>query len=113
MNDNNTLNQINSENVLNSPPTKSPQILKGESFTNKTIIWSLWIIIYYLLFKEYPFKGEYKIIKEESNKLLHSIYDEELNDLVNKMLKKNENERISWDDYLLHPFFQKNFEPWI
>ena len=70
---------------------------------------------YYLLylFKEYPFNGKtgYQIIKEiESNKLLNPIYDEELNDLVNKMLKINENERISWDDYLLHPFFQKNFE---
>ena len=26
------------------------------------------------------------------------------------MLKINENERISWDKYLLHPFFEKNFE---
>ena len=26
------------------------------------------------------------------------------------MLKINENERISWDKYLLHLFFQKNFE---
>ena len=110
LNDNNILNEINSKNVFNSPPTKSPQILKGEPFTNKTIIWSLGIIIYYLLFKEYPFNGktEYQIIKEiESNKSLNPIYDEELNDLVNKMLKINENERISWNDYLLHPFFQK------
>ena len=51
---NNILNQINSKNVFNSPPTKSPQILKGESFSNKTIIWSIGIIIYYMLFKEYP-----------------------------------------------------------
>ncbi len=26
------------------------------------------------------------------------------------MLKTNENERISWNDYLIHPFFQKNFQ---
>ena len=110
LNDNNILNEINSKNVFNSPPTKSPQILNGELFTNKTIIWSLGIIIYYLLFKEYPFncKTEYQIIKEiESNKLINPIYDEELNDLVNKMLIIKENERISWNDYLLHPFFQK------
>ena len=41
LNDNNILNEINSKNVFNSSPTKSPQILKGEPFTNKTIIWSL------------------------------------------------------------------------
>ena len=67
-----------------------------------------------MLFKEYPYNGktEYQIFKEiESNKLLKEIDDEELNDLVyNKMLKINENERISWDKYLLHLFFQKNFE---
>ena len=67
-----------------------------------------------MLFKEYPYNGktEYQIFKEiESNKLLKEIDDEELNDLVyNKMLKINEKERISWDNYLLHPFFQKNFE---
>ena len=67
-----------------------------------------------MLFKEYPYNGktEYQIFKEiESNKLLKEIDDEELNDLVyNKMLKINEKERISWDKYLLHPFFQKNFE---
>ena len=113
MNDNIILNQFNSKSILYSLLTISPQILKGESFTNKTIIWSLGIIIYYILFKEYPFNGntEYQIIKEiESKKLLNPIYDEELNDLVNKMLKINENERISWNDYLLHPFFKKNFE---
>ena len=113
MNDNVILNQFNSKSIFYSLLTISPQLLKGDTFTNKTIIWSLGIIIYYILFKEYPFNGktEYQIIKEiESKKLLNPIYEEELNDLVNKMLKIDENERISWNDYLLHPFFKKNFE---
>ena len=33
--------------------------------------------------------------------------DDKLNDLINKMLKININERISWDEYFNHPFFQQ------
>ena len=43
-----------------------------------------------------------------SGKELKKIRDKDLNDLVNKMLKKNENERISWDDYFNHPFFNQS-----
>ena len=32
-----------------------------------------------------------------------------LNDLLNKMLKININEIISWEYYLNHPFFNNNF----
>ena len=61
----------------------SPEILKGEEnlICNKSDIWSLGIIIYYMLFKEYPYnsKNEYQIIKEiESNKQLKSIDNKEL-----------------------------------
>ena len=51
-----------------------------------------------MLFKEYPYngRGEYQILKEiNSNKKLKSSDNEELNDLLNKMLKINVNERIS------------------
>ena len=51
---NNILNEFNSKIIIYSLLTISPQILKGESFSNKTIIWSIGIIIYYMLFKEYP-----------------------------------------------------------
>jgi len=63
----NKFNKINSKtNINNDYLTISPQILKGKKFSNKTDLWSLGIIIYYLLFKEYPFNGnvEYQIIKD-------------------------------------------------
>ena len=91
----------------------SPEILKGGEnlICNKSDIWSLGIIIYYMLFKEYPYnsKNEYQIIKEiESNKQLKSIDNKELDDLIKKMLVININKRISWEEYFQHPFFKNN-----
>ena len=93
--------------------TIAPEILNNEENNLKSNIWSLGIIIYYMLFKEYPYNGEseYQILKNiESNKQLKYCDNEKLNDLLNKMLKINIDERISWDDYFNHPFFNDKFE---
>ena len=72
-----------------TPITMSPEILNGKEnlISNKSDIWSLGIIIYYMLFKEYPYNGktEFQIIKEiESNKQLKPIDNKELDDLIKK-----------------------------
>ena len=102
-----------SMSINGTPITMAPEILKGENdlICDKSDIWSLGIIIYYMLFKEYPYKGqnEHQIIKSiESNKQLKQTNNEELNDLIKKMLIINVNERISWEKYFEHPFFKIN-----
>ena len=95
---------IINENIL----TISPEVLKGEKDLSKSDIWSLGIIIYYMLFKEYPYKGkgEIELLEDiNSGKVLKLSNNEKLNDLLNKMLKINKNERISWEEYFNHPFF--------
>ena len=43
----------------------SPECLKDEEINDKSDIWSLGILIYYLLFQKYPYNGtEYEIIKQ-------------------------------------------------
>ena len=49
----------------------------------------------------------YLMIINSNKKLKLSNYNK-LNDLVNKMLKININERISWDEYFNHPFFNQD-----
>ncbi len=103
------------EDKLNENPlTIAPEVLKRETnlISSKSDIWSLGIIIYYLLFKEYPYNGgEYNIIKQiESKKELNKIYSKELDDLIKKMLNPNINERISWENYFEHPFFNNNLK---
>jgi serine/threonine protein kinase len=95
---------IINENIL----TISPEVLKGEEDLSKSDIWSLGIIIYYMLFKEYPYKGkgEIELLEDiNSGKVLKLSDNEKLNDLLNKMLKIDLNERISWEEYFNHPFF--------
>ena len=90
------INQSNSNlfSITENLFTMAPEILKNdkEIINEKCDIWSLGILIYYMLFKEYPFngKGEYQILKEiESNKKLKVSDDEKLNDLLGKMLKSD------------------------
>ena len=91
--------------------TISPEILNNCDDLSKSDLWSLGIIIYYMYFKEYPYFGEnYNLLLNDINskKKLKIINNEELNDLLNRMLKININERISWDDYFNHSFFNQN-----
>ena len=103
------IQQTNSNSfIIKKILTISPEILKNEEDLSKSDIWSLGIIIYYMLFKEYPYKGkgEIELLKDiNSRKVLKLSYNKKLNDLLNKMLKIDLNERISWEEYFNHPFF--------
>ena len=91
----------------------APEILENGNFSNKSDIWSLGIIIYFLLFNEYPYKGETEIQLNKdihSNKIIKKSENKELNDLLNKMLCIDYNKRISWKEYFNHSFFKKNHQ---
>ena len=105
--------KMNEEITMSSfkiPYTRSPEIIENANINIKSDLWNLGIIIYYLLFKEYPFKGNTKIqllndIK--SKKTLKLSEDNNLNDLMNKMICIDLNKRISWEEYFNHSFFNK------
>ena len=107
----NELRDIKKMNLNNFQITMSPEVLKGEKYliSTKSDIWSLGIIIYYMLFKEFPYiinnKNNAQEIEIEINNKLKQIYEVKLNDLMNKMLVININKRISWEEYFNHPFF--------
>ncbi len=102
--------KMNKMSLNGTPITMAPEILKGEEnlISYKSDIWSLGIIIYYMLFKEYPYNGnEFQIINQiESKKQLKKIDNKQLDDLIKQMLVQNINERITWEKYFEHPFFQ-------
>ena len=92
--------------------TTPPEILKGELFNNKSDIWSLGILIYYMLYKKYPFNGEndYNLLNNiiSNQNIELNSENEELNNLFKRMLKIDFNERISFEEYFNHPFFKQN-----
>ena len=93
--------------------TMAPEILEGDKkYDNKCDLWSIGVIIYQLLFKEYPYTGNteyslYKNIKKLGQKKLKHTIDDKLNDLIRRLLVPNPKERISWEEYFNHPFLKK------
>ena len=77
----------------------------NESILDNDNIWNLGIMIYYMLNKEFLYK------KDEIKIKLNEIKDEDLIDLLKKMLKIKIQERISWNNYFNHSFFNNNIFP--
>ena len=98
-------------NLLENNLTIAPEIIEKGNINNKNDIWSLGIIIYYLLFKEYPYNGKSEMLLYEdinSGKELKKTDDNDLNDLLKRMICIDLNKRISWNDYFNHSFFKNN-----
>ena len=100
---------------LGTPATMAPEILKNEDYNSKCDLWSLGVIIYQLLFKCLPFPGRndkdllLKILKSKGvvipeqykNKISNELFD-----LIKKLLEKDKNKRISYEEYFQHKFFE-------
>ena len=114
-----SLNSLSSINILHSFVGTiiymAPELLKKEEYNYKCDLWSLGIIIYKLYFARSPFSG----LTEESLKKniehfksnnLKKIGNEDLDDLVKKLLEKEKEKRLSWDTYFNHPFFKIKYK---
>ena len=90
--------------VLGTMYYEAPEIkfsnFDEEKFTNKTDLWSVGILIYYLCFKKFPIDNKYKFTNKDSTN------NKELDDLISKLLEINPEKRINWKDYFNHPFFR-------
>ena len=93
----------------------APEILKGKYYSEECDLWSLGVIIYALLFREYPFKGdnEFEILKNIQNNcknLKINSDDHNLNDLLRQLLIEDPKERMTWEQYFNHSLFKTNDE---
>ena len=87
-----------------------PEVLEEGKYTEKSDLFSLGILMYYLYFDEYPFEGTKKeeILDKIKKGINKKIDNPEFDDLLKKLLNGNVNERISWEDYFKHKFFRTN-----
>ena len=96
----------------------APEVLMREPYNKQIDIWSLGIILFYMLVGHFPFQGNNEEIiakkivyqplkfdeKEWENKSKKVI------NLIEKSLEKKPNKRINIDDFLKHPWIKKNLK---
>ena len=100
---------------------KAPEISLYESYrqsyNERCDLWSIGIMIYYIYFKKLPIEKYYnryeeypEFYKSFVNMISNNLtgMDLQLKDLLSRLLVINPYERISWNEYFNHPFFQVN-----
>ena len=92
-----------------------PEILKENdkntfALDQKSDLWSLGIIIYYLYFREFPYKGDTckSILAQIDNNNKKKTNFIELDSLIDGLLNINKQQRFTWNEYFNHPFFTNN-----
>ena len=111
---------ISRENsVENNPMTASiswlllsaPEILlNGTDYSFASDLWSIGVLLYKIAFGKYPYNGSgpveifMKIMNGPKN--FEKSGDEKFDDLINKLLQKEKAKRITYEEYLNHPFFK-------
>ena len=107
------LNATHLTTKIGSTKYMAPEILEGNNNYNEECdLWSLGVIIYRLYFIKYPYnnENEYGIINLINNyghKILKETENEELNDLIKKLLIKEPKKRMSWKEYFNYSFLTK------
>ena len=88
----------------------APEILKGGKYNYKCDLWSIGVIIYILKFAKPPFHGQTEAaLINNINNFNHNIIkrtgNEDLDNLIKRLLEKDYEKRLNWDEYFNHPFF--------
>ena len=89
----------------------APEILNEEAYGNECDLWSLGVIIYRLIFMEFPYNAETisgirNKINNMGQSLLNKASDDNLNNLIRKLLVKDPKDRMKWEDFF--EFFNNN-----
>jgi serine/threonine protein kinase len=96
--------------IAGTPRYISPEIVQNEPYTFPTDIWSLGVLFYQIIYgKEFlsELKNKDEILDAIKSKNIPELEgDNKGRDLLKKMLNKNQNERITLDEILKHPYFR-------
>ena len=89
--------------IVDSFYCTAPEIIKREKYDYKCDLWSLGIIIK-MIYLEIKERNKNKNIKENNNQV---YYDFE--NLMKGLLSKDPKNRLTWEEYFNHPFFNNVF----
>ena len=91
----------------------APESYIVDEYNYKSDLWTIGMLIYKMVYNDVPFEtlDEYtEYINSEGNIpiAIKEIKNENLNDLIRKLLIFSPKERINWKDYYNHPFFKED-----
>jgi NIMA (never in mitosis gene a)-related kinase len=98
-----------------TPYYASPEVWKEEVYDNKSDIWSLGCVTYEMLTLHPPFRGKdmedlYNKVIKGQYKRIGKNYSEDMNEIINFLLKVNPKDRPNCDEILKHPIVKKRLE---
>ena len=102
--------------LVGTPLFVSPEILRNEEYTSKSDLYSVGIILYYMITKKYPFGDtsfEFFSNMRNENPLKFPIgmkIDKEMKDLMKKLITHHEKDRLSWENFFEHPFVKRSLK---
>ena len=105
-------NDIMIQTICGSPLYMAPEIMKSQKYDYKSDLWSVGVIFYEMLVGKTPFKSKniYELIRKIENdkvvvppKIKLSI---SCKSLLFNLLKKDPDDRISWEDFFEHPLIK-------
>ena len=97
----------------------APEVLLRTPYNKEVDIWSMGVILYYMLCGHLPFKGNKEVVIAEKIVNDDLEFDEDewevrskrVRDLITSCLRKEPQERITIDEFLNHPWFKKLMKP--
>lgn len=106
-----SINKPEENNRVGTPFYLAPELWRDEPCTKKSDIWALGVILYELCCHAYPFPAteeeelKQKVLTQKMEKIPHNV-NLEFVDFINKMLKKDANERPCIEEIIYNDVFQ-------
>ena len=96
----------------------APEVLLRTPYNKEVDIWSLGVILFYMLSGHLPFRGKKE--QEVAEKIVYDplefdeddweIRSQKVRDLITCCLQKKREDRITIDEFINHPWFKKNMK---
>ena len=102
------------QEIMGSPIYMSPQMLSNHNFNEKCDIWSLGIILYYILTCRFPYKSTtFTELKEEVSNSFFSLNSLSFIKNVSQECKKCVLRMLTYDEKLRPSAFELLNDPWL